>query len=127
MGAYPPIPWSQIVDREGRDTFDIIQEIQDKLALDVVPMQWPAASGRRFKGVVDLRTDDFLHFVKPEDGGEHILTKVDGNSIAGMFDNDDLLNEFLEEQELAREYSAGGRPRRVSAFAAQSLWRRRAP
>jgi len=51
-----------------------------------------------------LRTGDFLHFVKPEDGGEHVLTKVDGNSIAGMFDNDDLLNEFLEEQELAKEY-----------------------
>ena len=100
----PIITFVNKLDREGRDTFDIIQEIQDKLALDVVPMQWPAASGRRFKGVVDLRTDDFLHFVKPEEGGEHILTKVDGNSIGGMFDNDELLNEFMEEQELAKEY-----------------------
>ena len=100
----PIITFVNKLDREGRDTFDIIQEIQDKLALDVVPMQWPAASGRRFKGVVDLRTDDFLHFVKPEDGGEHVLTKVDGNSIGGMFDNDELLTEFLEEQELAKEY-----------------------
>lgn len=100
----PIITFVNKLDREGRDTFDIIAEIQDKLALDVVPMQWPAASGRRFKGVVDLRTNDFLHFVKPEDGGEHVMTKVDSDAIAGMFDNEDLLNEFLEEQELAREY-----------------------
>ena len=78
----PIITFVNKLDREGRDTFDIIAEIQDKLALDVVPMQWPASSGSRFKGVVDLRTDDFLHFVKPQDGGEHVMTKVDGNSIA---------------------------------------------
>ena len=65
----PIITFVNKLDREGRDTFDIIQEIQDKLALDVVPMQWPAASGRRFKGVVDLRTCLLYTSPSPRDRG----------------------------------------------------------
>ncbi len=100
----PIVTFVNKLDREARDTFEIIAEIEDKLALDVVPMQWPAASGRRFKGVVDLRSGEFLQFVKPDDGGVHVLTRMDGNSIGEMFGDDDLLEEFTEEQELAKEY-----------------------
>lgn len=102
----PIITFINKLDREGQDPFELISEIQDKLALDVVPMQWPAASGRRFKGVADLRTGQFLKFSKPEDGGEHTLTPIDGNSIVTHFDDYDLLEEFMEEQELAKEYGA---------------------
>ncbi|WP_409433689.1 peptide chain release factor 3 [Litorimonas sp. RW-G-Af-16] len=100
----PIITFVNKLDRDARDTFEIIAEIENKLALDVVPMQWPAASGRRFRGVSDLRTGEFLQFVKPEDGGEHVLTRMDGNSIAAMFNDEELLEEFTEEQELAKEY-----------------------
>ena len=64
----PIITFVNKLDREGRDTFDIIAEIEDKLALDVVPMQWPCASGRRFKGIADLASNTFLPF---SSDGEH--------------------------------------------------------
>jgi len=102
----PIITFINKLDREGVDPFELIAEIQDKLALDVIPMQWPAASGRRFKGISDLRTGQFLKFIKPDAEGEHSLTPVDGNEIATHFNDDELLEEFKEEQELAKEYGA---------------------
>jgi peptide chain release factor 3 len=100
----PIVTFVNKLDREARDTFDILSEIEDKLALDVVPMQWPAASGKRFRGVAELGSDQFLRFEagNKEDASER--TAVDGNAIGAMFDDDDLLEEFREEVELAKEY-----------------------
>lgn len=100
----PIITFINKLDREGVDPFDLIAEIEDKLALDVVPMQWPAASGRRFRGIADLRTNQFLAFAKPDSGEDHHWTPMDGNSIGQTFDDDALLEEFQMEAELAREY-----------------------
>lgn len=105
----PIITFVNKLDREGRETFDIIAEIEDKLALDVRPMQWPAASGRRFRGTADLRTDEFLPFIKAEDGGNAATGAVriplsDVDALKAVFKDDDLLEEFLEEAELAKEY-----------------------
>ena len=100
----PIITFVNKLDREARDTFEIIAEIEDKLALDVVPMQWPAASGRRFRGVSDLRTGKFLKFAKPDSGEAHEWLSMEGESIEKHFDDDELLAEFTEEQELAKEY-----------------------
>jgi peptide chain release factor 3 len=105
----PIVTFVNKLDREARETFDIIAEIEDKLALDVVPMQWPAGSGRRFKGVADLRTGEFLKFKRPEEGGNppegaERIAMSGSNSMAEFFDNDDMLQEFSEEVELASEY-----------------------
>src|SRR5678810_123699 len=50
------------MDREARDTFELLDEISDQLQLDVAPMVWPAGMGQNFKGVYDLYTDDFVPF-----------------------------------------------------------------
>ncbi len=100
----PIITFVNKLDREARDTFEIISEIEEKLALDVVPMQWPAGSGRRFRGVADLRENRFLKFIKPDEDGAHDWTPMEGNAIGAHFDDDGLLTEFTEEQELAKEY-----------------------
>ena len=105
----PIVTFVNKLDREAREAFDCLAEIEDKLALDVRPMQWPAASGRRFKGVADLRTGEFLKFIKAEDGGNaptgaERLPMQGSNSIGEWFGDDELLEEFTEEVELAREY-----------------------
>ena len=57
------------VDREGRDPFELVDEIADTLALDAVPMSWPAGMGGRFKGCYDLAGERFLPFVATGTGG----------------------------------------------------------
>ena len=48
------------VDREGRDPFDLIDEIANQLALDVSPRVFPVGTGGRFKGCYDMAENRFL-------------------------------------------------------------------
>ncbi len=56
----PIITFINKVDREGRDPFELMDEIADLLALDVTPMTWPMGMGADFCGCYDLMSDRFL-------------------------------------------------------------------
>src|SRR5690348_8661993 len=58
----PIVTFINKMDREAQDPFALLDEIGAKLALDPAPLYWPAGSGNRFKGVLDLRHDRFLPF-----------------------------------------------------------------
>src|ERR1700710_416590 len=45
------------MDREARDPLELLDELADKLALDVTPMNWPVGMGGTFLGAYDLRQD----------------------------------------------------------------------
>ncbi len=53
----PILTFCNKMDRESRDTFDIIDEIQENLAIDVTPASWPIGVGRDFLGCYDLLRD----------------------------------------------------------------------
>jgi peptide chain release factor 3 len=46
----PILTFCNKMDRESRDTFEIIDEIQENLAIDVTPASWPIGMGRDFIG-----------------------------------------------------------------------------
>ncbi len=50
------------VDREGRDPFELLDEIADTLALDTTPLLWPVGMGGLFKGGYDIGGDRLLPF-----------------------------------------------------------------
>ncbi len=50
------------MDRDGQEPFDLLDEIEQKLALDVTPASWPIGMGREFKGCYDLLGDQLLLF-----------------------------------------------------------------
>jgi peptide chain release factor 3 len=50
------------LDREGRDPFDLLDEIEQSLALGVTPASWPIGMGRDFLGTYDLFADALLLF-----------------------------------------------------------------
>jgi peptide chain release factor 3 len=52
----PIITFINKMDRESRDTFDLLDEIEKTLALDTTPMTWPVGRGRDFLGTYDLAT-----------------------------------------------------------------------
>jgi len=53
----PIITFINKLDREGRDPFDLLDEIEQTLALDVTPAAWPIGMGRAFQGCYDLMGD----------------------------------------------------------------------
>lgn len=48
------------MDRETREPFDVIDEIEQALALDVSPASWPIGMGRDFLGCYDLWKDQLV-------------------------------------------------------------------
>ena len=54
MRKTPIIVFINKLDREGKDGFDLLDEIEQKLGLTVQPMSWPIGMGQRFQGVYNL-------------------------------------------------------------------------
>ena len=52
----PIITFINKMDRESRDPFDLIDEIEKTLALDTAPITWPVGRGRDFVGTIDIET-----------------------------------------------------------------------
>jgi peptide chain release factor 3 len=52
----PIITFINKMDRESRDTFELLDEIEKTLALDTTPMTWPVGRGRDFLGTYDIET-----------------------------------------------------------------------
>lgn len=53
----PIITFINKMDREARDPFEILDEIEQALALEVTPASWPIGMGQRFLGCYDLFHD----------------------------------------------------------------------
>ena len=101
----PILTFCNKMDRESRDTFEIIDEIQENLAIDVTPASWPIGVGRDFLGCYDLIRDRL-----------ELMDRADRNKVAesiaieGLDDPklaehvpSDLLEQLKEEVEMARE------------------------
>ena len=58
----PILTFINKLDRESRDPFDLLDEIEQSLALDVTPASWPIGMGRDFLGIYDLFADTLLLF-----------------------------------------------------------------
>ena len=50
----PILTFINKMDRESRDPFELLDEIEHTLALDVAPVNWPVGRGRDFVGTIDV-------------------------------------------------------------------------
>ncbi len=109
MRDIPIITFINKMDREALDPFELLDEIADKLQLETAPLYWPAASGNRFAGMLDLRADRFFPFQKnsPDKAAEADQLEpvaVQALSMQGANALDPLvLEELSEGADLARE------------------------
>ena len=56
----PIITFINKLDRDGRDPFALLEQIEQSLALDVCPVSWPIGMGRDFKGCYDIINDRLI-------------------------------------------------------------------
>ncbi len=54
MRNTPVIIFVNKMDREGRDPFDLLDELEQELEIKVRPLSWPINQGAKFKGVYNL-------------------------------------------------------------------------
>jgi peptide chain release factor 3 len=95
LRSVPIITLINKIDREGRDPYELLDEIADKLALDVSPMSWPVGMGGLFEGVYDFETGA-LHL--PEGDSKEFL----GKTIPTSGPDDPVLAEHLSEDGVVR-------------------------
>jgi len=92
MRKTPVIIFINKMDREGRNSFELLDELEDKLSIRVRPLSWPAGIGQSFKGVYNLYNKSFNIFSP----GKQTL---DANMIVA----DDLDDENLRDS-IGRDY-----------------------
>lgn len=54
MRKTPVMVFINKMDREGKDPFDLLDEVEQELGIHVRPLSWPINSGQRFKGVYNI-------------------------------------------------------------------------
>ncbi|WP_239807031.1 peptide chain release factor 3 [Croceicoccus hydrothermalis] len=91
LRSVPIITFVNKVDREGREPFELLDEVADMLALDVCPMSWPIGTGGRFEGVLDFASGEAA---RPEGPSKEFLGKRDADP--------EMPEEFAEQAELAQ-------------------------
>jgi peptide chain release factor 3 len=94
MRDTPVIVFVNKMDRDGKNRFDLLEEIEKELSIALHPMTWPINSGKEFKGVYDLDQNSLLLFTAN--------TKADEDSISISDINDQVLDEKLGEKDAAQ-------------------------
>ncbi|MCU0907085.1 MAG: peptide chain release factor 3 [Rhodobacteraceae bacterium] len=101
----PILTFCNKMDREARETFEIIDEIQENLAIDVTPASWPVGQGREFLGAYDLLNDrlELMDRADRNRVAESVQLKgLDDPRLADHVPHD-LLAKLREDVEMARE------------------------
>lgn len=90
------------MDREARDAFDLIDEIEKLLGIRTVPINWPIGCGKNFRGVYDRATRR-IEIFRAESAGarevEKTILDLDGDDTSGAL-GDELYEKLLEDIEL---------------------------
>jgi peptide chain release factor 3 len=120
----PILTFCNKMDRESRDVFEIIDEIQEMLAIDVTPASWPIGQGRDFIGCYDILRDRL-----------EIMDRADRNKVAqsieikGLKDPklaqhvpSHLLDKLTEDLEMARELLPALDPQSVLEGHMTPIW-----
>jgi peptide chain release factor 3 len=84
----PIVTFINKIDRETRDPFDLLDEIEKTLALDTAPVTWPIGRGRSFAGTYDLRHNSF----------RKLDEQIDATPVSGP--DDPLIRALLPEHEM---------------------------
>jgi len=78
------------LDRDGRDPFELLDEIEHTLGIQAAPMTWPIGMGRLFQGVYDLVHDEIRFFTPPDHKGRRPRERAVIKDIQGS-ELDDLI------------------------------------
>ncbi|EPR66722.1 peptide chain release factor 3 [Cyclobacterium qasimii] len=118
MRKTPVICFINKLDREGRDPYDLLDEVESKLNIKVRPLSWPISMGKSFKGVYNLY-DKQLNLFTPsqrkisddrvviEDLSSEKLDERIGTSLADQLREDVELIEGVYPDFDPKEYLEG--------------------
>ena len=117
MRKIPVFTFINKLDRETRDPFDLVQELEDILGLPACAVTWPIGCGMNFEGVYDLLKNEVILYKAGktislgEEGvfGSQLQDEISGINLSRLRDEIELIqgagNPFDEEAVLAGKLS----------------------
>lgn len=102
MRQIPMIVFINKLDREGRDPVDLMDEVEEKLGLNVLPLSWPIGIGQHFKGVYNMYKQELALFDphgKQDEGNVIKMTELEQISLE-PYVGKAAAEEFLSELEI---------------------------
>ena len=94
MRNTPVIIFVNKLDREGRDPFDILDELESELKIGVRPLSWPINIGAKFKGVYNI-FEQSLDLFTPDK--QKVSERVEIDDV-----NDPRIDEAVGENDAAK-------------------------
>ena len=90
MRDTPVIVFINKLDRDGKNPFDLLDEIEKELRIHLHPLSWPINMGKDFKGVYSLYDKSLLLFNANQKATEEDSVQIDDLSDPNL---DDLIGE----------------------------------
>lgn len=97
MRGIPIFTFFNKMDREGRDPFELVQDVENILKISCNPVTWPVGSGDRFKGVYHRLTGEFHLFRPATKSGQMAVEER-----IKCAPNDAKLLEYIDEEQQAK-------------------------
>ncbi|AQX07151.1 peptide chain release factor 3 [Elizabethkingia ursingii] len=91
MRNIPMLVFINKLDREGKDAFDLLDEVEQKLGLHVTPLSWPIGMGAEFQGIYNIWENNIQLFL--EDKKQKV-----GEAIKIEDVNDPKIDELVGEK-----------------------------
>ena len=98
------------MDRDARDTFDLVDEIEKELGIATCPINWPIGSGKNFRGVYDRDSRNVVLYSDTQkgtrEGKEYFIPITDEKALKESIGEDNL-EQLKSEVELLDGASVG--------------------
>ena len=106
MRNTPIITFVNKLDREVREPFDLLEEIESVLGIECAPITWPIGMGKTFRGVYHLLNDRLLHFAAGEErrGESERLDGLDNRILDAQFPGE--VGKLREDVDLIQSASS---------------------
>ena len=124
----PRIAFVNKMDRSGADFFKVYKQMRERLRANPVPIQVPIGAEDAFKGVVDLIKMKSILWNEADNGATFVYGDIPEDLIeianewrekmveAAAESNEELMNKYLEGEELSEEEIKEGLRRRTIAL-----------
>ncbi|RSK25602.1 peptide chain release factor 3 [Bacillus sp. HMF5848] len=100
MRGIPIFTFINKLDREGKEPLDLLSEIEEVLGIESYPMNWPIGMGKRFLGLYDRYSKQFIQYKGNE---EEAILSFDDKAYVEDIKNHPTFKETEEELELINQ------------------------
>ena len=102
MRHIPIFTFVNKMDREAKDPFDLLDELERELGIETYAMNWPIGSGKDFQGVYDREKSQLLFFSGVSGKSKAAKQEIDlyDPQVAQLLSSEDKHRQLIDDVEL---------------------------